>query len=79
MFNTVATLREMSSTFFMFFLERDCAGITQALSPEWTPAISICSIIAPMITFLPSDTRSISSSIAPSRNLSTRTGFSGEA
>ena len=30
--------------------ERDWGGITQAESPEWTPASSMCSMIAPMRT-----------------------------
>ena len=53
------------------------AGRTQALSPEWIPASSICSIIPPKNNSLPSKRASTSSSIALSRNLSTSTGWSG--
>ena len=49
-------------------------GIEQEESPEWTPACSICSIIAPMKTSLPSDTASTSTSIALSKKWSRSTG-----
>ena len=53
-------------------------GITQAESPEWTPASSICSIIPAINTSSPSHNTSTSNSIASSKNLSTKIGCSGE-
>ena len=55
----------------------DMAGITQALSPEWTPASSTCCITAPMRTLSPSQSASTSTSIAFSRNRSRKMSPSG--
>ena len=50
-------------------------GMTQALSPEWTPASSTCSITAPITTSpVASRTASTSTSMASSRKRSTSTG-----
>ena len=54
-------------------------GRAQALSPEWMPASSICSMIPATTHCSPSATASTSISIASSRNLSMRMGRSGEA
>ena len=54
-------------------------GRMQAESPEWIPASSMCSMIPPITTRVPSLIASTSTSIASSRNLSTRMGRSGEA
>ncbi|MBA1343652.1 MAG: hypothetical protein C5S52_08665 [ANME-2 cluster archaeon] len=54
--------------------ESDCGGITQAESPEWIPASSMCSMIAPIRTSVPSETASQSISTAPSRKSSIKTG-----
>ncbi len=59
--------------------DSDSVGNEQALSPECTPARSMCSMMPPMTTSLPSLTASTSSSIASSRNLSTRMVRSGAA
>ena len=48
----------------------DMAGITQAESPECTPASSTCCMIAPIRTSWPSQSASTSISIAFSRNRS---------
>ena len=58
---------------------RFCGGSIQALSPEWTPASSTCSIIPPMNIF-PSLSRiaSTSTSVASSKNRSTSTGRSAD-
>ncbi len=50
----------------------------QALSPEWIPASSICSMIAPMRTSRPSQTASTSISTAFWRKSSMRIGCSGD-
>ncbi len=49
-------------------------GITQAESPEWTPACSICSITAGTKVSAPSERASASASRAFSRNRSMRIG-----
>ena len=54
-------------------------GITQAESPEWMPACSMCSMIAPTTDVSPSLMQSTSTSVALSRKRSTSTGRSGEA
>ena len=48
----------------------DIAGITQAESPECTPASSTCCMIAPICTCSPSQSASTSISIAFSRKRS---------
>ncbi len=54
-------------------------GITQALSPECTPASSTCSMIAPISTSPVASRRaSTSTSIASSKNRSTSTGRSAD-
>ena len=57
----------------------DQGGSEQAESPEWMPASSMCSMIPPITTVVPSEMASTSISMASSRNLSTRIGWSGEA
>ena len=57
----------------------ECGGMTQAESPEWMPASSMCSMIPPTTTVSPSARQSTSTSIASSRNLSIRIGCSPEA
>ena len=52
----------------------DGPGITQAESPEWTPAGSMCSRIPATQAASPSQRMSTSSSSAPSRNSSTSDG-----
>ncbi len=54
-------------------------GITQAESPEWMPASSMCSITAGTKASRPSAMASASASMALSRNLSINTGRSGES
>ncbi len=54
-------------------------GSTQAESPECTPASSMCCMMPPMTTSLPSDSASTSASKASSRKRSISTGWSGEA
>ncbi len=61
------------------FLLKERGGRQHALSPECTPASSICSIIPPMTTFLPSHIASTSNSVASLRNLSIKIGCSPEA
>ena len=53
-------------------------GITQAESPECTPASSMCSMTAGTKASLPSAIASASTSMAFSRNLSIKIGRSGE-
>ena len=57
--------------------ESENAGMTQALSPLWMPACSMCSMIAPITTVSPSAMQSTSTSVASSRKRSTSTGRSG--
>ena len=54
-------------------------GSTQAESPEWTPASSMCCMMPPITTSTPSQRASTSASKASSRKRSTSTGWSGEA
>jgi hypothetical protein len=54
-------------------------GMTQAESPEWMPASSICSMTAGTKASVPSAMASASASMALSRNLSIRIGRSGES
>ena len=54
-------------------------GSTQALSPECTPACSMCSMMPATRQLWPSATASTSTSVASSRNLSMRMGWSGLA
>ena len=55
----------------------ECGGSEQALSPECTPARSMCSMMPATTIVSPSLIASTSSSIASSRNWSTRTGRPG--
>ena len=59
------------------FSDSENGGITHALSPEWMPACSMCSMIAPSTTVSPSERQSTSTSVASSRKRSTRMGRSG--
>ena len=52
-------------------------GSAHAESPEWMPASSMCSMIPPMYTSVPSHSASTSISMASSRNRSTSTGMLG--
>ena len=52
-------------------------GITQAESPEWTPAYSMCCMTAGTKASVPSEMASASASMAFARNLSTRIGRCG--
>ena len=52
-----------------------CAGYTEILSPEWIPALSICSIIPGIKISVPSHTASTSISL-PTKYLSTKIGCS---
>ena len=54
------------------------AGSTQAESPLWMPASSMCCITPPMMVRVPSLRQSTSTSVASSRNLSISTGLPGE-
>ena len=74
-----ASRRVMSSISSSSSSESVAGGIWHDESPECTPASSMCSITAPMNTSEPSDTASTSTSIAPSRNRSISTGWSGDA
>ena len=58
--------------------ESDGAGMTQAESPEWIPACSMCCMMAPTTETSPSEMQSTSTSTAPSRKRSTRMGRSGD-
>src|SRR6056297_3097923 len=58
--------------------ESENGGSEQLESPECTPACSMCSMMPPMTTILPSLTASTSTSIAWSRKRSSRTGESFE-
>ena len=53
-------------------------GSEQALSPECTPANSMCSMMPPTTTRVPSLSASTSTSVASSRNLSISTGRCAE-
>ena len=57
---------------------RLCGGMTQAESPEWMPASSMCCITPPMSVRVPSLRQSTSTSMAASRNLSIRIGLPGD-
>ena len=61
----------MRSTSRIVSLLSDIGGVMAAASPEWQPASSTCSSIAPTMVVSPSETQSTSSSIACVRNLST--------
>ena len=52
-------------------------GSTQAESPEWMPASSMCCMTPPMTQRVPSEMASTSASNASSRKLSISTGCSG--
>ncbi len=56
----------------------EMAGRTQALSPLWIPASSICSMIPATTVSVPSEMASTSISVAASRKLSMRIGLPGE-
>lgn len=58
---------------------RVIGGSTHAESPEWMPASSMCSMIAPTYISWPSWSTSTSISTASSRKRSTRIGRSGPA
>ena len=45
----------------------ECGGSEQALSPEWMPASSMCSMMPATNTSLPSHRQSTSTSIASDR------------
>ena len=58
---------------------RVAGGSTHALSPEWMPASSMCSMIPPITVILPSQTASTSTSTASSRKRSMSTALSGKS
>ncbi len=58
---------------------RRYGGSTQAESPEWTPASSMCCMTPAITASRPSQTASTSASKASSRNRSMSTGRSGLA
>ena len=58
---------------------RVAGGSVHALSPEWMPASSTCSMMPPRYMSSPSKSASTSISIASSRKRSMRIGWSGEA
>ena len=64
-----------SFIFSIIFLLKEKGGMQHAESPECIPASSMCCIIPATKTSLPSHIASTSSSIAPSKNLSIRTGL----
>ena len=66
--NSLAILFVESVIFSMILLLNLQGGIHIIASPEWTPALSICSTIAPIATFSPSQTPSTSTSNASSMN-----------
>ena len=68
----------MRSTSAIVSDESDTGGVTAAASPEWQPAASMCSSIAPTTVISPSETQSTSSSMACVRNLSIRIGLPSE-
>ena len=67
-----------SSMVFSSSGDKVMGGSTQALSPEWMPASSICSMIPATTVSVPSLRASTSTSMASSRNLSIRIGCPGE-
>ena len=58
----------------MMSSDRVCGGSTQALSPEWMPASSMCSMMPQIMVFSPSLTASTSTSMASEMNLSMSSG-----
>ncbi len=65
-------MRDCSSMLATISRGSECGGSTLELSPECTPASSMCCITPPMTQRLPSATTSTSISIASLRNSSTR-------
>ncbi|MCY1424809.1 hypothetical protein D9M71_405720 [compost metagenome] len=59
-------------------LGSEYGGSEQAESPECTPACSMCCMIAPITTVSPSQTASMSTSMAQLRKRSSSTGLSLE-
>ncbi|OPZ22737.1 MAG: hypothetical protein BWZ10_00285 [candidate division BRC1 bacterium ADurb.BinA364] len=76
-FNSTAILRVYSLIVAMCLGGMLIGGMTQAESPECTPAISMCSITAGTKASVPSAMASASASMAFCRNLSIRIGRSG--
>ena len=73
-----ANVRAMDSTSAIVLSGSETGGVTAAASPEWHPAASMCSRIAPTTVVSPSETQSTSSSMAWVRNLSMRMGLPSE-
>ena len=78
-FNSMAMALEASLISSIISDDKVCGGSTQAESPEWMPASSICSMIPPIMVVSPSEMASTSTSMASFRNLSINTGCSEEA
>ena len=84
MFINPTTFNSMAILLVYSFIVSKCiagmlmGGITQAESPEWTPANSICSMTAGTKASVPSEMASASASMAFSKNLSIRIGRSGD-
>ena len=74
MLNSIAILFVDSSIFSIILLLNLQGGIHIIASPECTPALSICSTIAPTTTFFPSQIPSTSTSNALSINFVITTG-----
>ncbi len=74
-----ASKRVASRTCRISSRPRVMGGSTQAESPEWMPASSMCSMIPPRYRSRPSYRPSTSISTASSKNRSTNTGCSGAA
>ena len=73
-FKFIAILKTIFLILSIVSLFKSCAGNTNVESPLWTPAFSICSLIARITTFPLSATASTSISFASSINLLITTG-----
>ena len=85
MFNSPLTFRALASMAVNSFIS-SCwsrlskkGGSTAMLSPEWTPASSMCCIMPQICVCLPSDMASTSNSKASSKKRSRSTGCSSDA
>ena len=79
---TTFSSRARATVFFRIcssvFALKCIVGSTQALSPLWTPASSMCSMIPPIRVSVPSDKASTSTSMAFSRKRSINMGLPGD-
>nr|CAB57659.1 hypothetical protein [Saccharolobus solfataricus P2] len=76
-FSSLAIFNTFSLILFTLFSDNFLKGIDMVASPLWTPASSICSNVIPN-TLFPSETPSISASIAFSMYFEITTGYLGE-